>query len=57
MITEDRIEELREMWEDERDDDWRDDLTQEEYDLLDKWDTQYERKIARIAQDILDRKK
>lgn len=57
-IGRDREAELMYLWDNESEDpdsmEWRDELTEEEQ-LVEAWDTRYERGIARLAQDILNR--
>ena len=61
MITAERLEVLHQLWSIETDDEetqeWRYDLTDEEADLVDTWDSAYEEATAAIAQDILDMEK
>ena len=48
-----RREELTALWEGERDQDWREDLTIEERDFLADLDRKYHRGMARMCEDIL----
>lgn len=62
-MTEERIEDLERAWDesDLMDDqeyrEWYEDLTQEEQALIDAWDKQYEKGVARLAAKILDAEK
>lgn len=52
MISEERRELLLWYWENERypeDEEWRDELTEEERELVDRWDGRYYTGLAKLA--------
>lgn len=58
MVSEARKDEMLENWWAETDEEWteewRDELTPEETALVEQWDNQYCKGMARMAQAILD---
>ncbi|WP_312611332.1 hypothetical protein [Oscillibacter sp.] len=56
-ITEDRLAELADNWNEETSDpetqEWRDDLTQDEAKIIDGWDMGYAVGIHKLCQDII----
>jgi hypothetical protein len=60
-IDEDRLEDLQELWERETNDpdtqEWRDDLTQEEHQLVAEWDANYSNAVGAICKEITEVRK
>jgi len=58
MITQDRIDEMEDdFWSESNDEDtqeWREDLTEEETKVVDKWDRKYAQGTVSLCQQILD---
>ena len=58
MITKERVSEMEEdFWNESNDEDtqeWRDDLTDEEIKVVDKWDRKYAQGTVKLCQHIID---
>lgn len=61
MITEERVDELQDLFWSETNEDWtqewRDDLTDEEEFLVKKWDRDYTQSTLKLCEQILEHQK
>lgn len=53
MPTSERLEQLRSLWWDEDHEEWREQLTPEEQEIVADWDRGYCKSVCRLCQEIL----